>query len=77
MIWITDKSIEPLEVFKHVISCDNWQRLISRYVDKLTGKDGFAYRDQAFPRLGQMFLDYDPPMKKLSEEFVPHSRVGI
>ncbi|XP_041365275.1 nck-associated protein 1-like isoform X2 [Gigantopelta aegis] len=30
--------------------------------------------DQMYPRLGQMFLDYDPPMKKLAEEFVPHSR---
>ncbi|XP_067656118.1 nck-associated protein 1-like isoform X1 [Haliotis asinina] len=30
--------------------------------------------DHAYPRLGQMFLDYDMPMKKLSEEFVPHSR---
>jgi len=24
-----------------------------------------------------MFLDYDPPMKKLAEEFVPHSRVSL
>ncbi|XP_035825856.1 membrane-associated protein Hem isoform X2 [Aplysia californica] len=30
--------------------------------------------DQSYHRLGQMFLDYDPPMKKLAEEFVPHSR---
>ena len=27
-----------------------------------------------FPRLGQMIVDYDPPLKKLSEEFVPHTR---
>lgn len=33
--------------------------------------------DNVYPRLGQMFLDYDPPMKKLSEEFVPHSRILI
>ncbi|XP_076471600.1 nck-associated protein 1-like isoform X3 [Babylonia areolata] len=33
--------------------------------------------DQVYPRLGQMFLDYDPPMKKLAEEFVPHSRILI
>lgn len=32
-------------------------------------------REPAFPRLGQMIIDYDPPMKKLAEEFVPHSRV--
>ena len=31
--------------------------------------------DPAFPRLGQMVIDYDPPLKKLSEEFVPHTRI--
>ena len=31
--------------------------------------------DPAFPRLGQLIVDYDPPLKKLSEEFVPHARV--
>ena len=30
--------------------------------------------DPQFPRLGQMIVDYDPPLKKLSEEFVPHAR---
>ena len=30
--------------------------------------------DPSFPRLGQMIVDYDPPLKKLSEEFVPHTR---
>ena len=30
--------------------------------------------DPAFPRLGQMIVDYDPPLKKLAEEFVPHNR---
>ncbi|KAF4526918.1 hypothetical protein B566_EDAN008361 [Ephemera danica] len=30
--------------------------------------------DTAFPRLGQMIMDYDPPIKKLSEEFIPHSK---
>ena len=30
--------------------------------------------DPSFPRLGQMVIDYDPPHKKLSEEFVPHTR---
>ncbi|CAG2232657.1 unnamed protein product [Mytilus edulis] len=29
--------------------------------------------DTSFPRLGQMVQDYDHPMKKMSEEFVPHS----
>ena len=30
--------------------------------------------DPSFPRLGQMVIDYDPPHKKLSEEFLPHTR---
>ena len=30
--------------------------------------------DPAFPRLGQMIVEYDPPLKKLAEEFVPHTR---
>jgi NCK-associated protein 1 len=33
--------------------------------------------DQSFPRLGQMIMDYDPPIKKLSEEFVPHAKLLI
>lgn len=31
--------------------------------------------DSSFPRLGQMIVDYDPPLKKLSEEFIPHSKL--
>ncbi|KAK9511245.1 hypothetical protein O3M35_005839 [Rhynocoris fuscipes] len=31
--------------------------------------------DQSFPRLGQMIMEYDPPLKKLSEEFVPHAKL--
>ncbi|KAG1685800.1 Membrane-associated protein Hem [Nymphon striatum] len=31
--------------------------------------------DSSFPRLGQMIMDYDPPVKKLSEEFIPHSKL--
>lgn len=31
--------------------------------------------DPAFPRLGQMIIDYEQPMKKLSEEFIPHSKL--
>ncbi|KAL4225584.1 Nck-associated protein 1 [Mactra antiquata] len=33
--------------------------------------------DPSFPRLGQMIIDYENPMKKMSEEFVPHSRVLV
>lgn len=36
----------------------------------------FSFRsDQSFPRLGQMIVDYDPPLKKLADEFVPHSKM--
>lgn len=31
--------------------------------------------DSSFPRLGQLIVDYDPPMKKLSEEFIPHAKL--
>uniref|UniRef100_A0A0V0G7U7 Putative membrane-associated hematopoietic protein n=1 Tax=Triatoma dimidiata TaxID=72491 RepID=A0A0V0G7U7_TRIDM len=31
--------------------------------------------DHSFPRLGQMISEYDPPLKKLSEEFVPHAKL--
>lgn len=43
---------------------------------KLT-KDLYLNSDVSFPRLGQMIMDYDPPLKKLSEEFVPHSKVLV
>lgn len=31
--------------------------------------------DQSFPRLGQMIIDYDAPVRKLAEEFIPHLRL--
>jgi len=31
-----------------------------------------SHGEPAFPRLGQMMIEYDPPMRKLCEEFVPH-----
>lgn len=34
-----------------------------------------GHGDASFPRLGQMIIDYETPMKKLSEEFVPHSKL--
>uniref|UniRef100_A0A3B5B3D4 NCK associated protein 1 like n=1 Tax=Stegastes partitus TaxID=144197 RepID=A0A3B5B3D4_9TELE len=30
--------------------------------------------DPSYPRLGQMFMEYDHPWKKLTEEFGPHTR---
>ncbi|KAL7636676.1 UNVERIFIED_CONTAM: hypothetical protein RMT77_012425 [Armadillidium vulgare] len=31
--------------------------------------------DPSFPRLGQMIIDYESPIKKLNEEFVPHTKL--
>jgi len=36
-----------------------------------------AKSEESFPRLGQMIMDYDPPVKKLAEEFIPHSKCLI
>ncbi|XP_031558221.1 nck-associated protein 1 homolog isoform X1 [Actinia tenebrosa] len=30
--------------------------------------------EESFPRLGQMILDYENPLKKLAEQFVPHQQ---
>lgn len=30
--------------------------------------------DREYPRLGQMIVDYENPLKKMMEEFVPHSK---
>jgi len=35
------------------------------------------HADVSFPRLGQMIMDYDPPLRKLSEEFIPHSKLLV
>jgi NCK-associated protein 1 len=41
-------------------------------------KSSFIFHiDVSFPRLGQMIMDYDPPLRKLSEEFVPHSKLLV
>ncbi|KAF4791163.1 hypothetical protein TURU_133937 [Turdus rufiventris] len=31
--------------------------------------------DREYPRLGQMIVDYENPLKKMMEEFVPHSKM--
>ncbi|XP_055377265.1 membrane-associated protein Hem [Condylostylus longicornis] len=57
--------------------------LLSRVEDRkaVLGLFNAAYElqnnqtDQSFPRLGQMIIDYDVPLKKLSEEFIPHQRL--
>lgn len=34
------------------------------------------HSDREYPRLGQMIVDYENPLKKMMEEFVPHGKVG-
>ncbi|XP_014882810.1 nck-associated protein 1-like, partial [Poecilia latipinna] len=56
--------------------------LLSRIDDKkvLVGMFNCAHEmtngssDPSYPRLGQMFVEYDHPWKKLTEEFGPHTR---
>lgn len=56
--------------------------LLSRVDDRkaVLGLYNFTYEllhgkaEESFPRLGQMIVDYDSPMKKLSEEFIPHTK---
>lgn len=33
--------------------------------------------DSHFPRLGQMIVDYEHPVRKMAEEFIPLSKVSI
>ena len=42
---------------------------------KIASRVFFTSREMSFPRLGQMVVDYDPPMKRIAEEFIPHSKV--
>lgn len=57
--------------------------LLSRVEDRkaVLGLFNAAYemvhdrRDESFPRLGQMIIDYDMPVKKLSEEFLPRVKL--
>ncbi|MEQ2235436.1 Nck-associated protein 1-like, partial [Ilyodon furcidens] len=56
--------------------------ILSRIDDKkaLVGMFNCAHEmtngssDPSYPRLGQMFVEYDHPWKKLTEEFSPHTR---
>lgn len=34
-----------------------------------------GHSDSSFPRLGQMIIDYESPIKKLAEEFTPHQKL--
>lgn len=57
--------------------------LLSRVDDRkaVLGLYNTAYELQnntaepSFPRLGQMIIDYEQPLRKLTDEFVPHTRI--
>lgn len=57
--------------------------LLSRVDDRkaVLGLFNVAYElvhhqsDPSFPRLGVMVMEFDQPLKKLSEEFIPHSKL--
>jgi NCK-associated protein 1 len=57
--------------------------LLSRVDDRkaVLGLFNFAFElqnggkpEESFPRLGQLVVDYDPPIKKLADEFIPHAK---
>lgn len=56
--------------------------LLARVEDRkaVLGLFNFAHElmhskaEESFPRLGQMIIEYEPPIKKLAEEFIPHSK---
>uniref|UniRef100_A0AAY4EQI0 Nck-associated protein 1-like n=1 Tax=Denticeps clupeoides TaxID=299321 RepID=A0AAY4EQI0_9TELE len=58
--------------------------MLSRIDDKkvLVGMYNCAHEmsngnsEPSYPRLGQMFLEYEQPLKKLTEEFGPHTKVN-
>ena len=53
-----------------IVTLSNWYMFIMMFcmfIGLLSDKD--------FPRLAQLILDYESPLKKLMEEFVPHSKV--
>ena len=61
-------------------SCFAYVVLSEKIVNKVLSQLPYVIyfcRDTSFPRLGQMILDYENPMRKMTEEFVPHSRVMI
>ena len=33
--------------------------------------------EDSFPRLGSMIVDYENPLKKIAEQFVPHQQVRL
>lgn len=53
----------------------NFSEILSLMDYKSLKSDMFLLSDREYPRLGQMIVDYENPLKKMMEEFVPHSKV--
>ena len=53
-----------------------------RVMSSVTGLFNVAHEntrgsmDSHFPRLGQMIVDYDHPIRKMTEEFIPLGKVS-
>lgn len=43
-------------------------------VYELSQSEAQTQSKKTFPRLAQLFVDYDDPIRKLAEDFVPHTR---
>lgn len=35
------------------------------------------FSEDSYPRLGSMIIDYENPLKKIAEQFVPHQQVDV
>uniref|UniRef100_A0A673MUZ7 Nck-associated protein 1 n=1 Tax=Sinocyclocheilus rhinocerous TaxID=307959 RepID=A0A673MUZ7_9TELE len=68
-----------------VVTYTNLMMLLSRIEERkaIIGLYNYAHEmthgssDREYPRLGQMIVDYENPLKKMMEEFVPHGKVKI
>uniref|UniRef100_A0A671S9S8 Nck-associated protein 1 n=1 Tax=Sinocyclocheilus anshuiensis TaxID=1608454 RepID=A0A671S9S8_9TELE len=65
-----------------VVTYTNLMMLLSRIEERkaIIGLYNYAHEmthgssDREYPRLGQMIVDYENPLKKMMEEFVPHGK---
>ena len=64
------------------ISCVNTQLVISPHIvinlpslNLLHFYCTLFCREDSFPRLGSMIVEYESPLKKIAEQFVPHQQV--
>uniref|UniRef100_A0A9J8C835 Nck-associated protein 1 n=1 Tax=Cyprinus carpio carpio TaxID=630221 RepID=A0A9J8C835_CYPCA len=68
-----------------VVTYTNLMMLLSRIEERkaIIGLYNYAHEmthgssDREYPRLGQMIVDYENPLKKMMEEFVPHGKLRM